>query len=445
MKNKLLNKHFVLLLTVVAMFSVNLFAQDTLTAAVVEQKTYQLYQDKNWKELIKTGNKALYAGFDYFYIQMRIGIAYYENKQYCLAEPHFRKALQYSSNDELAKEYLYYCYLYAGRTEDARRLSKTFGNELLVKTGVAKQSAVGFVLIEGGTKITDSTYYLDRTKKTESVFYNPAVYFQLGLEHGIKKRISLYHAATYFNQKNFVGTLTQLQYYLKAAIPVKNNWLISPSFHFVNINFSSDYTTTRIDTLWPPGMPHVPPPPGAPPLKTNTQTSTTTYKSNSNYYIGSFAVQKIVKQFTFSVGSTFSNMLNVNQYINTAAIYYTLLGNSKIVLGCIGYAHTEDNYKTTYVSSSSFIYTQPAKWMSLKLSYLSNKGNNLIEDNGYFVNNSPDLTTSRWGILANFYLSKFVTLYATYQLENKWENIQQFNYRYNIAVAGIKVIPKIKT
>jgi hypothetical protein len=82
--------------------------------------------------------------------------------------------------------------------------------------------------------------------------------------------------------------------------------------------------------------------------------------------------------------------------------------------------------------------------MSVKLSYLSNKGNNLIEDNGYFVNNSPDLTQSRWAILANFHVSKSVMLYATYQLENKQEIFQQFNYRYNIVVAGIKIIPKGK-
>ena len=420
----------------------DLKSQDTLTSAMVEQKSYQLYQDKKWNELVKFGNKALKQGYNYFYIQMRLGVTYFEKKNYCLAESHFKRALGFSSNDDLAKEYLYYCYVYMGRTEDARMLSKQFDKVLASKIGTDKLSAIGFVMFEGGTKISDSTYYFDRTKKTESVFFNPATYFQLGLEHSIKKRISLFHAATYFNQKNFVGTLTQLQYYLKVAVPIKNNWLISPSFHFVNINFSSDFNTTKIDTLWPPGMPHIQPPPGAPPLRTNVQTATTTIKTNSNYYIGSLAIQKTVKQVTFSVGSTLSNMSGITQYINSAALYYSILGNSKIVLGCTGYFHTIDKYKTTYVSASPFIYAQPAKWLSIKLSYLTNKGNNLIEDNGYFVNNSPDLTISRWAILTNFHVSKSVTLYATYQLENKRENIQQFNYRYNIAVVGIKIIPK---
>ena len=65
------------------------FAQDTLSAASVEQKTYQLYLDKNWNELITYGNKAIEKGYDYFYLQLRVGIAYYEKKNYRIAEIYF--------------------------------------------------------------------------------------------------------------------------------------------------------------------------------------------------------------------------------------------------------------------------------------------------------------------------------------------------------------------
>lgn len=442
MQSKLVNRNCIKFFLLLSLFCTDFFAQDTLTSAIVEQKTYQLYQDKNWPELIRLGNKAIKQGYNYYYLQLRIGVAYFEKKKYCLAESYFKKALNFSSDDELAKEYLYYCYIYTGRVEDARRLSKHFSKELAIKTDVSKKAAIGFIMIEGGTKISDSAYYYNKGKKTESNFYKPATYFQLGLEHGIKKRISLYHAFTYFNQKNFVGSLQQIQYYLKAAVPVKNNWLISPSFHYINVNFSSQITNTVTDTLWPPGMPHNQPPPGAPPLRTNTHTLTAISKTNSSYFVGSFAIQKTIKRLAFLVGATISNMSGVTQYLNSASLYYSVLGNSKLILGCTGYAHTIDNYKTTYVSASPFIYLQPAKHISVKLSYLSNKGNNIVEDNGYFVNNSPDLTKSRIGVLANFSLSNSVSLYGLYQLEFKQENIQLFDYRYNIVVVGIKIIPK---
>jgi tetratricopeptide (TPR) repeat protein len=432
MRNKLIHKYFAGFILLLILTGVDVFGQDTLTGLNVEQKSYQLYQDKKWKDLVKFGNTAIKEGYNYFYIQMRVGIAYFEKKQYCLAESHFKKALSFSSNDELAQEYLYYCYIYMGRTEDARMLSKHFSKELAAKTGITKQSTVGFVMFEGGTKISDSAYYYDKGRGTSSNYFNPAAYFQLGLEHGIKKRISLYHAATYFSQQNFIGTLRQIQYYLRAAVPIKNNWLISPSFHYVNINFASQIIVQNPPIIGPFGYPI----PAYPPTKTETTTT------NSNYFVGSLAIQKIIKRFTLSVGSTISNISNKTEYINSGSLYYSVLGNSRIVLGCTGYLHTVDNYVTTYVSAAPFIYLQPAKSISVKLSYLTNAGNNIIEDNGYFINNSPDLTKSRFGVLANFSLTNSVSLYGLYQLEFKQENIQQFNYRYNVIVAGIKIVLK---
>lgn len=55
-------------------------SQEELNSAIVEQKSYQLYVDKNWSELIKYGNMAINKGYDYFYMQMRVGIALYEKK-----------------------------------------------------------------------------------------------------------------------------------------------------------------------------------------------------------------------------------------------------------------------------------------------------------------------------------------------------------------------------
>ena len=132
-------------------------AQDTINSATVEQKSYQLYLDKKWPELIKFGNKAVDLGYDYFYLQMRIGIAYYEKKNYSYAEGHFKKALGFNSADDLALEYLYYCYIFKGRYDEARLLSKQFNDTLAKKIGIDNQSNIGFVMVEGGSKNTDST------------------------------------------------------------------------------------------------------------------------------------------------------------------------------------------------------------------------------------------------------------------------------------------------
>jgi tetratricopeptide (TPR) repeat protein len=415
------------------------FAQDTLNSATVEQKSYQLYLDKNWSELIKFGNNAINNGFDYYYLQLRVGIAYYESKNYALALGHFKSALKYNTDDELSLEYLYYCYLYNGRYEDARLLSKQFNPLLSEKIGTDKQSKVGFVMIEGGTKITNQNAYpIKDTIKTKDYYFKPPVYFQLGLSHYVKNRLSLFHAVTYFNQETSINKVQQYQYYLNAAIPLKYNFSISPSVQYVNLNVSS--STTITDTLWPPGvLPHSQPPTGTPPFKTETKNVTST--SRSNYFVGSLAAQKIIKKFTFSIGTTVSNMNDVTQFINSGFLSYRVFGNSKLVLGSTGYAHTTDSYKNTYISASPFIYVQPIKNLSLKLGCLINTKNNIIEDNGYLVNNSVDLTQSRYSALLNFTASKHLSFYGLYQLEFKHQAIYSFDYRYNVIVVGLKIIP----
>ena len=127
--------------------------------------------------------------------------------------------------------------------------------------------------------------------------------------------------------------------------------------------------------------------------------------------------------------------------LHNGLISYSVLGNSRIVLGCTGYIHTVNSYSTINNSVSPFVYVRPFKKMSVKVSYLENKGSNIIEDNGYLVNNSGDLTTSRWSCLVNFNISNHFDLYGLYQFENKEAAVQNFTYHYNVIVAGIKIIP----
>lgn len=405
----------------------NLKAQDTLSASYAEQKTYELYLEHKWPQLTDLGKKAIKKGYDYYYMRMRMGIAYYEQKDYCGAEPHFSKALQFNSADTLALEYLYYCYLFTGQSEQARWLSKKFDTRMLKKTGLDTRTAVDLVMLEAGTKITDSTAYYDRSKKSNSNFYDPPTYFQFGLGHFIKDRVAVFHALTIFNQNSFVGQLKQKQYYLKVTVSLSKGWMVAPSFHLVHTNFS---TTVNL----PPG-PQGPMP--GPPLPPRTKTT----EDIATYYVGSLSVQKFAGRFLFSVTNTASNISNVTQYLHAGGVSCYLLGNSRFVIGCTGYLHTVDAYSTLHSSVQPYLYCEPFKRFSVKLHALFNEGKNIIEDNGYLVNNSPDLTQWRTGALFNFYLGKRISLYALYQFENKLENVQKFHYKYNVILAGIKITP----
>mgnify|MGYP001215596195 CR=1 FL=1 len=380
----------------------SLFAQQKMTPSYAEKKTFELYTNQKWSELIQVGKKALDSNNDYFYIRMRIGIAYYEQKNYNVAQYHFTKAIDFNSKNELTKEYLYYCYLLNGKKEEARKLTKTFSEKLKTKIGISTTSKIDFITAETAIKNADNT----DTDTLGELYFNNAFYAQIGLKHFVNNRFSLFHAATFFSQELNTGNVKQYQYYLQGLIPLKNNWSISPAIHLVKLNFEG---------------------------KTNVENIA------GSYFVGSFQVKKSIKNIEFALGSTFSNITESNQYNHFGNFNYMPFGNSKLVIGTTQYIHSIDAHENYNFSNNSFIYFQPTKFSSIKLSYLKNQNNNIIESNGYLINNSYDVTASRFETLIDFKISKNASIYGMYQHEKKRHRIEGFNYHYNLFLVGVKI------
>ena len=390
----------VLYLFIFSLFFLKSYSQNEIDAAEIETKTFEFYTNKNWNSLISLGNEALKNGSDYFYLRMRLGIAYYEQKNYCLALVHFKKAIDFNATDDLANEYLYYSYTFIGQEEEARKLSTTFSSELKEKLGLNNTPVIDFIAVSGGLKNANSS------------LFEQANFFELGLKHYLKNNFSLFHAVSTFNQETWIGKINQNQYYALASIPLKNNWSIAPAFHVFQLNFTGEI------------------------LGANSETTT------SNYFVSSFLVIKTYNKFHFSIGSTISNTADIEkskQYNHFANITYSVFGNSQLVLGFTDYLHTTDNYDTLNNSFSTFVSFEPLNFITIKLSYFKNLNKNIIEQNGYLINNSIDLTTNRLSVLANFRLNKTFSIFTLYQLENKELYQQNSDYQYNILLAGIKI------
>jgi len=73
-------------------------AQEKMGFADLDKKTYQLYEESQWKELLELGQKGLDTGIDYYYLRMRLGIAEFNLKHYQSASAHFRKALDFNES-----------------------------------------------------------------------------------------------------------------------------------------------------------------------------------------------------------------------------------------------------------------------------------------------------------------------------------------------------------
>lgn len=160
--------------------------------AYYDKETYALYQQKKWSELLPLAKEALRAGYDYAYLRMRLGIAYYELRKYQLAVPQFYKAHAFNRNDPLNQEYLYYSLLFSGRTAEARHFAGKFDQEKAQPTSPALLNLFSFATFKNSDQRT-----LVRNMRS----------YAIGVQHGLGRSMVLKH--TYGNlRQNFVEKVT---------------------------------------------------------------------------------------------------------------------------------------------------------------------------------------------------------------------------------------------
>jgi hypothetical protein len=60
-------------------------AQEKLNYSSADKQSLELFQNKKWTELIQFSAKVRKSGMDFFYLQVRTGIALYNQKKYRIA------------------------------------------------------------------------------------------------------------------------------------------------------------------------------------------------------------------------------------------------------------------------------------------------------------------------------------------------------------------------
>ena len=228
----------------------------------IDRRTYQLYLDGSWRELIRTGERALDRGIDFFYLRMRIGIAAYELKDYSKSARHFKKALEFNSADAAAMEYLYFSYLFLGQDMEARKVAAGFPDSLKDKLSYRRSAVRSVSLFTTGGFLDDQRIIDDY-----SININPALdgfqsitrsfmFFGASLVHDAGSGLQLTHSAGYLSKSHMVyrqedaspdlerdARLSQMQYYLSGRILLGEGIYLVPSIHYLNVRIPY-YTQT---------------------------------------------------------------------------------------------------------------------------------------------------------------------------------------------------------
>lgn len=411
--------------------------QTTLTFAEADSIGYSLYNQGAWNKLEKYSEKVIASNIDYYYLRMRAGVACFEQKKYRVAIVHFKQALLFNSNDEIAFEYLYLCLIYTSRFEEAKNLSSNFSEAFAKYMQLNNKNNIDLILIESGTKLPNN-----------SLFKRP-IYGQLGLNHYLLNHTSLFHSISYYHQNEWRFSVNQLQYYVGTGTPLKKNWFLSTGSHFIYhsadyykyynstsvVNSALTYTTKTGFAL----------------TRDTTIKRLIQYEINTvdSYPVNAKAIQfaaainftKRTKLYDLTLGTTINLLDTVTQIQLNSSISFYPFYNNNVSFGGSFYPHISTQTSSLSLAGSLFASIKFQKKWQFTFSYFFNNGLNIAERNAYLVNNSFDRTPQRLSFIPSFQINKKVGVYGVIGYESKKETIYSYNYGYWMTVLGLKYTP----
>jgi len=230
-------------------FFVTLWAQQKWNYPEVEKKSYELYIQKDWVGLIEFGKQANKNGIDFFYLQTRIGIAYYNLKLYRKSSDYLMRAWENDHSFEWLQEYLYYSLIYSGRYAEASKVADKFTVAVKQKIRYQKMKPLNIAFETGYSfnpdfdKLNASTYYQDLNIGADygEAFFLKNYHFEsLDYTHQIAPGVGINHNFTYLGisreEQVFWGAVNsfpikirQYQYFINPYFVVGKKWYVSPS------------------------------------------------------------------------------------------------------------------------------------------------------------------------------------------------------------------------
>jgi tetratricopeptide (TPR) repeat protein len=237
----------------------NAHAQAVPVTSHADSLTYSLYLSGQWNELIVAGKEAIAKGLDHYYMQMRVGIAFYSQADYRKAIRYFETALRLVPGDAVANEYLYYSYLFSGRQSDAYLQLKYLTEEQKKSPGINKIKFLEEIYMESGPGIFANENLENpkrRIRGADSIYsknytYQNLFYFHSGIRFRLSPAITLYQGYSgvgvtmdqeveYLQQPwpTFTYRTSQNEYYGNLSLAARKGWLFNTSWHLIRLKYN---------------------------------------------------------------------------------------------------------------------------------------------------------------------------------------------------------------
>ena len=469
-------------LLIIILLPASLKASVKLDMKTVDELTYRYFLDKKWDSVIIIGKQALRANIDFYYLRVRMGLSYYEQKDYIPAATHLVKARQFDPKDPVIADYLYYAYLFTNRMEEARILQASLPSNQRNVTDVRK-GLLDYADLESGYTLSSNNSpkeypYLMGTDSIygETDVYGNYFYEHLGLKFNLSNRIGLSCSYSYLNfsktkyiqyariedhfeyiaDTNFgkyyyytfprVTYDTSFQYHVNQhEIHASLSWYVNggirimPAFHMIHVSYpvvtasAESVMVTDTGEYWNQGQQYY--------TFTFPRTIYTYNHSDTSFtnYLASLTLTKEVGKFNIGISGSWSNLNNKTQKQLGAFLTWLPLGNLSLysTTSVAGFLQGKD--KRLLVSQMVGGKITPWCWAEGTFYYGDYTNANIM--NGSVVYNNSDVIDYRGSANLYFLAGKHLQFSLIYQYARK-ESKQYYFEKDASTETGVNSTPK---
>lgn len=386
-------KKAIILFCFTLFFIIKIHAQTTLYEAKVDSITYNHYLQSNWNELIKTGKEAFKDSADFYYLRVRMGLAYFYKKDYINAIIHFEKAEEKNYLNDFLIEYLYLSSLYSADYVKAYKYHKLMSADKKISLQVPEkfprnEVSINSLIIFTDNKINSNFDFTENDNiYAEAFIPNQAFGYSFDMSHYFKSmKWGISGGVNYqnFSMLNFFqvpekpllpppipkpeeithtfkNTLQQTNINIAIPVNISSKTNIEGRFTYINTNFNvteADTVQVSISDLLIPSIKYL-----SVDYKFEDKIKTT------NDFLISLAFMQKIKKFKIVTNSSYFKITDMYKIQNGLNLWYYPKGNLNLYLSAGCYYQTVFENKTTLGGNRN---KKPSK------SSLQNVENNLV-------------------------------------------------------------------
>ena len=412
----------------------------SLSFKQVDSTTYALYLKQDWKPLLALGKESRAAGIDFYYLKVRMGIAYFKENKMLNAIKLLEEAYAVDTYDVVVQEYLYWSYRYSGLLLESRLFYDKMNKKLKESINLEYPfvSSLSLNVLATNNVDYDALLKADTNSEDGDIRLFPENYqlYSLGLSHPLSKRVNLFHqlsvmSTTSVQQGNSEGLLenqtykgSETRYYADVTVALGNRWYLDTFIHVVY----GDYDNLNADTTIPVGGP-----------RRATSTSSTINYSDI-VFGGSLSKASYFMRNTINV--SVSNLNGYNQFQAGYNMALYPLGSTLFVpFGGIQYQNEDPDSSTVFTGGLS---VNTEKFSIVGYGTVGDM-HNFTANNGAVLYNQAATALNEFGAVVQFFTKSstikvgysFMELEDNYYTENLDSTSKVFTFNQQNITAGI--------